>query len=128
MEAGRPLSMTDGMADSKRCAQAADREFVTQAATAPGVKEFAQRMVRDHANVNSGLQRQGPVSVSNCPRAQGQSTAQVRIDAGQIGDDFEKRLAPMVDEHHRNPQLRAFAGKNLPGLREICDRPTTKPQ
>lgn len=135
-------------AADKPAAAAADREFVTEAASAGlaevelgklagthaasrRVKEFAQRMVQDHAKTNSELKR---VATSKSIALPAKISEQHRQEVNRLsklrGHAFDQAyMDGMVKDHEEavekfrkqaesaeDPDVKAFAAKTLPAL------------
>lgn len=129
---------------------AGDRKFIRDAASAglaevemgqlaaqkgsdPAVKEFGERMVRDHGNANSELERVVSAKGVELPREPDDKHRRKLKDLqDKSGADFDKAyMKLMVDEHEKDvkafeqqakkgndPQLKAFAEKTLATLQE----------
>lgn len=132
----------------KSAPMAADQEFATKAATGgmlevklgelasskgnnPAVKEFGQRMVKDHSHANDELKSIAPQANVTLPTGLSESEQATYDQLSKLsGADFDKAYAnDMVSDHEhdvaafkqeatmgQNETLKSFAMKTLPTL------------
>lgn len=114
-------------------AEVALGQLALQKGSSPQVKQFAERMVAEHGQANQELLQ---LASSKGIAAPAQPTSQQRRDAallgGMSGDAFDHSYArQMVADHRttvtlferearsgRDPELKAFATRLLPSLRD----------
>jgi putative membrane protein len=102
-------------------------------ASNPGVKEFAQHMVEDHSQANGELTSLAEkVKVRLPSRPDDTHQREIAKLAGMSGAEFDRKYAEMMVSDHqkavslfekhakdtKNEELRAWAEKTLPTLRE----------
>jgi putative membrane protein len=132
---GDKLSWTDKRFVTKAAddgkAEVQIAQLAAQRATNPDVKQFAERMVRDHTAVNQELM--GIASSKNVKLDQDNDKDRAYNKlAKKSGEDFDREFVQhMVDEHEKDvklfekaasdakdPEIRGFASKHVGHLRE----------
>jgi len=118
-------------------------KLAAQRATDPEVKQFAQRMIEDHTKVGSELEQIAHDANRSSAQLDPVHSAMLNKLSSEQGKEFDECYIGMQVLAHEeaimcflkeakkgeNAQLRAFAEKNLPALREhqqmvkkVCDR------
>ncbi len=120
-------AMTGGMMEVKLS------QFAAEHATNPAVKQFAQRLVQDHSQANKELMTIAGKNQIQFPREMSKDHQEVWNRLTNLrGADFDRQFVQhMIQDHQRDiaqfekeskdgqdPQLKAFAAKTLPTLRE----------
>lgn len=108
-------------------------QLASKKATSPRVKEFGERMVKDHGTANSELQQIVSDAGVELPKQPAEKHKDTRKDLAELsGKEFdEEYMEQMVEAHEKDVEafedyakdakhtrLKAFAEKNLPILRE----------
>lgn len=115
-------------------------EIASKTATADQVKQFAQMMVTDHGKANEevkALAAQKNIAIPSTPGEKHQK--HITDVQGKTGADFDREYMSMMVDHHEedirkfehasenasDPDIKAFAGKTLPVLRQHLEKAKT---
>jgi putative membrane protein len=107
--------------------------LATQKATAPAVKQFAERLVADHTAANAtltALAKQKGLTLPSEPGAEHRAL-QARLEQAPSGTFDQMYMTEMIRDHEKDvaafereaqsgqdPELRAWAAQTVPTLRE----------
>jgi putative membrane protein len=135
MASGEKLSWTDRRFVSKTADSGQDEvqlaQLAAQRAMNPEVRQFAERLVKDHTAVNDELKGIASSKNVKIDRDDGKERAYRRLNA-KAGAEFDQEFVEhMIDSHEdgirrfekaakdaKDPEIRSFAAKHVDHLRQ----------